>query len=65
MEWQTTTTAPRDGTHIVVAQWDEEIGRWEFVQSYWRMYLPGYGGGFGWFGYSPTHWAPLPEAPLG
>lgn len=61
MIWQPIETAPKDGTKIVLARWDENYDRWEFWQSHWRKYALGYGEGFGTDdGYDATHWAPLP-----
>lgn len=63
MKWQPIETAPRDGTHVVLAEWSEYAGKWQFETSYWRTYFGHYGEGFGWSGHAPTHWMPLPDAP--
>lgn len=68
MEWQPIETAPRDGTHILVAT-EGTIGLvwWEdyAVELYdgvgWRDH-----GDMGWggmIGAEPTHWMPLPDPP--
>jgi hypothetical protein len=60
--WPDIATAPKDGTKIVVAEFDGE--RWRFAVDYWRKYNPICGGeGFGAFGMVPTHWMPLPPPP--
>lgn len=63
MTWQPIETAPKDGTVVVLAEWSDYHGAWQFGTGYWRRYLPGFGDGFGWIGHAPTHWMPLPDPP--
>ena len=62
--WQPIETAPKDGTRICLAEYDDgelwpEEARWSFWTDYWREY-PGGGAGFG-QPRIPTRWIPLPE----
>jgi hypothetical protein len=68
-EWRPISTAPKDGTIIVLAQrYDVVAGRWDSAENErypWRFLdntidgLNGYEEG----ARGPTHWMPLPEPP--
>ena len=61
LKWPTIDTAPRDGTKICVAWFDEYWNRWSFRLDYWRAYRVE---GEGWGGFdTPSHWMPLPAPP--
>lgn len=65
-EWKDIETAPKDGTHVLVADsgvvgeafFERHDGLWYWSGNHWTdahdgsLGLPG-----------PTHWQPLPEAP--
>ena len=58
MEWQPIETAPKDGSEIVVAAFDE--GKMLWWHKAWR-------GGYYWNvrggACKPTHWLPFPKPP--
>ncbi len=66
-EWQPIETAPRDGTHVIVA-YDEIVGEarfddeggphagWYWTDQHWTDAVGGEA-------FYPTHWQPLPEPP--
>lgn len=71
-DWQPISTAPKDGSEIIVSSIDGGVfaGFWSDVPNYW--------GDFGWFEesdraaceatrkpFKPTHWQPLPAGPKG
>ena len=60
-EWQPISTAPKDGTVIMVAE-ETEPGFWEYEQGFYS-HTWGFGGGS--CTNNPTHWMPLPKAPNG
>lgn len=70
MNWQPISTAPKDGSEIIVGSVEGGVfaGFWSDVPNYW--------GHFGWFAesdraacdatrkpFQPTHWMPLPDPP--
>jgi hypothetical protein len=65
MTWRTIETAPKDGTPVL-AYYADRPWRWAIVH-----WVPQYFDG-AWWGaqddegplFAPTHWMPLPEAPL-
>ncbi len=57
-EWSTIDTAPKDGTKIAV--WDTRAGYVPWV----RWTDDGWCSDFIRWGGNPTHWMPLPKAPL-
>ena len=62
-QWQPIETAPKDGTKICVAWYDDYAKKWRFHVDHWRKFHPIVGGeGFGGIT-QPTHWMPLPEPP--
>jgi hypothetical protein len=72
IDWQPISTAPRDGTRILLAtancqrveigrfcdggHWVDDSSEEEGIQGNWRTTIGTYVSG-------PTHWAPLPEGP--
>ena len=61
-KWQPIETAPKDGTKIVIAEFDEHEKRWLFRTDHWRKYLMDFDEGWGGL-MVPTHWMPLPPLP--
>lgn len=62
MDWQPISTAPKDGTtvllfaakaryRVVAGKWVERWSQWQSQPGSWQM--------------SPTHWMPLPAPPEG
>jgi len=60
MTWQTSDTAPRDGTHIIVIPY----GDLQDLQVSW--FIPEEDRWANWNWHSqPSHWMPMPEPPAG
>lgn len=57
--WKLIESAPKDGTPIICAEYNDGHGRWDVWQDYWRKYLEPFGEGFGSIN-KPTHWTTLP-----
>jgi hypothetical protein len=56
MAWQPMSTAPRDGTEILVSDYDAiEIISWDSDNGIWRTRDYGY--------FYPSAWQPLPDHP--
>lgn len=70
-EWRDISTAPKDGTHILVGTFPHEPGRittttahWFDFNGEWALSV-NYDGAYSNHGVSnPTHWMPLPEDPI-
>lgn len=71
-EWQPITTAPRDGTNILLAHGNDiTSGKWARPNGFNPLVtmLAGDEGGY-WchtgsaFPFKPTHWMPLPSPPV-
>lgn len=65
--WQPIATAPKDGTRVLLAEYEvsrhwPEDSRWYFWEDHWRLYASGLGEGWG-RASNPTHWIPLPAPP--
>jgi len=64
-EWMPIETAPRDGTYIILARFEDD-GSVEVVGGDWNLYpkegQEGLHGFEAWISQA-THWMPLPEAP--
>ena len=66
MDWQPISTAPKDGTHVLMWR-DTKVGP-SISEAWWRTDCVF---GHGWGGHSwvypawqqPTHWMPLPKPP--
>lgn len=78
MDWQDISTAPKDGTWILVCGGqteDEEKNRTHAVVQWanylncgvtdWHWQFAWYDGGYYGRYSNPTHWLPLPETPKG
>lgn len=64
-EWQPISTAPKDGSEILLIDPEHEI---KVVSTYWHAFANGDGYWENLEGleeYNPTHWMPLPTAPKG
>ena len=77
-DWRKIETAPKDGTHVILAVPHYESG-WNIGEAYYDPEHPNDGGDWWWAGTSdedyfassliecnhnrPTHWQPLPEPP--
>lgn len=63
MDWQPISTAPRDGTRVILVEADKPgeacIGWW--IEGQWRDY--GDIGCNGLEDFLPTHWMPVPFVP--
>jgi hypothetical protein len=60
MDWRPIETAPRDGTEVVGAEWQEAEGYPPELQTACTRYFDGawrYRSGFDW---TPAYWMPLP-----
>ena len=58
-EWQPIETAPKDGTPILTAYYDDGKN-YRVAPSWWNKHLPC------WYGYGriqPSYWMPLPAPP--
>jgi hypothetical protein len=65
--WMAIETAPRDGTQVLVGVW--VVGYYNGSERRWSCWTIGVqgSGGFGCdgeWGDEPTHWMPLPPAPV-
>lgn len=65
--WRGMDSAPRDGTRIVLAEYDDggqwpDDAKWTFWTDHWRKYMEPYGEGFG-QPRTPSCWQPLPSPP--
>lgn len=68
MGWQSIETAPKDGTEILLARYDEDTSYYCEVGQWW---VSAWAGGVGFDGlrslailsFEPTHWMPLPDPP--
>jgi len=56
--WQPIETAPKDGTGVLLFDGDFEIGYWDYETDQWVIDL------FGQTKMQPTHWMPIPAAPV-
>ena len=70
MDWQPIETAPKDGTKIILGQFDKTKDRYGRVRvDYWhKVSDAGSYSGWGEFNnrfWPPTHWMPLPAPPKG
>jgi hypothetical protein len=61
LRWQAIANAPKDGSDILCASFDEKQGRWLFFVDRWRKYLSKTGGFMS--PRKPSHWWPLPPPP--
>lgn len=64
--WMPIESAPKDGTRIMGASWNENCGWRQFVLFWSDRFLPDGVEPFWQFGgckEHPTHWRPLPEPP--
>lgn len=60
-DWRDISTAPKDGTRIMV--WNSFAGVYSsaYLNGEWPLY--GWGNEGVWYP-RPTHWMPLPDAPV-
>lgn len=67
MAWQDISSAPKDGTCVLVIDMrceNPEAGIAWFVQDVWSAVEPGHGvPRTAMYWHNPTHWRPLPEPP--
>lgn len=62
-EWQDISTAPKDGTHILVWMSEKNLG--SHIQTMRTGKVPLIGSIFAWDAAGkPTHWQPLPKPPV-
>lgn len=61
--WLPIDTAPKDGTHIMVA-WNGQarFAKWSLIKKRWLIFLTQGYSSTNYYGYS-THWMPLPLPP--
>lgn len=64
MEWRPIETAPKDGEAVLVAMsqsdGEQQVSLCSFEREWW---FPGMSGTLAEFGWTPTHWMPLPAPP--
>lgn len=65
--WQQIDSAPKDGTDILVARFDDDGSDWYAVAQWWVRawaFMSGRPGDMpALLGFVPTHWMPLPSRP--
>lgn len=68
MDWQDISSAPRDGTFVLVFGTDgvdkAQFREWSFESSWERDYTASYENDLATVS-APTHWMPLPPPPQG
>jgi len=63
MEWQSIETAPKDGTSILVAVYEENGTYWGEDIVAWNAAIGWDSAGYDWSDNQITHWMPLPTPP--
>lgn len=67
-DWQPIETAPKDGTDILLAAWEDDGSYWNATGSWWIdrfFFFYGSGNDPIMLDFAPTHWMPLPPCPAG
>lgn len=65
-EWKDISTAPRDGTDVLLAAWDDDGSYWNATGSWWIdrfFFFQGNGFDVVMLCFEPTHWMNLPAPP--
>jgi hypothetical protein len=63
MKWQDISTAPKDGTDIIVAVYEEDGRYWGQDIVAWNAAIGWDSAGYDWQPNMITHWMPLPPPP--